>query len=287
MAQQRPLAWIPLVGALLVGVTLAGLAGWWVNLRSIEDQIQETRAALKKSRLSGGIPPNQEVLEYLTSRQSALQQREQHWLELIAAPPLAEAASADPQLYFQERVHELQRTLERLAAARTMPVPEQLGFPKELPPVDTVARLLVQLSLIQEAAELILEQGVNALASLKIDDPEAVPAEEGGEPFLTRLPVRVRLTSSLPDLMKVLGALERVHPLIDVRAIRVLGGGASGPLEVELLLARYLVLAASPESAATDAIERSTSTPSSARAASPSRRPRRAQASASKKNDEE
>ena len=287
MAQPRPLAWIPLVGALLVGVTLAGLAGWWVNLRSIDDQIQETRAALKKSRLSGGIPPNQEVMEYLTARQTALQQREQHWLESIAAPPLAEAASADPQLYFQEQVHELQRTLERLAAARTMPVPEQLGFPKELPPPETVPRLLVQLSLIQEAAELILEQGVNALSSLKIDDPETVPAAEGGEPFLTRLPVRVRLTSSLPQLLKVLGALERVHPLIDVRAIRVLGVGASGPLEVELLLARDLVLAAPPEPAATDTAKRSSTAPSSVRAASPSRRPRRAGAAAAKQNDDE
>ena len=283
MAQPRSISVIPLVGALAGGLLLAGAIGWWLNLRFIHEQIGETRAALKKSRLSGGVPPNQEVMDYLTSRHAALEQRYRDWLEVISAPPLAEAASADPQLYFQEQFHEVQRTLERFAAARGMAVPEQLGFPKELPPSDTVPRLLVQLSLIREAAELILKQGVSALSSLKIEDPQTVPETAGGEPFLTRLPVRVRLTASLPELMKVIGTIERARPLIDVRAIHLVNESSSGPLEVELLLARYLVAALSQEPLPAESAERSPQKKPAVRAASRASR----QAGAASKRDDE
>jgi hypothetical protein len=247
MAQQRPIAWGPLIGAMLSGAALAGFVGWRLNLQAIEQQIKDTRAGLKKLVLSGGIPPNQDVVDYFSSRETSLEQRYQHWLETVTTPPLAEAASADPQLYFQEQFHEVQRTLERLAAARAMPVPEQLGFPKELPPSDTVPRLLAQLSLIKETAALMLEQGLIGLSSFKIEDPEPVPEEEGGGTFLMRLPLRVRLTSSLPQLMKILGVIERTNPLIDVRAVRIASVDPPGPLEAELLLARYLLIAATQE----------------------------------------
>ncbi|HLD78292.1 MAG TPA: GspMb/PilO family protein, partial [archaeon] len=195
---------------------------------------------------SGGIPPNQEAMDYLTSRDASLQRRYQHWLKRVAAMPPTEAATADPQLYFQEQLHEVQRTLERLAAARTMSVPAQLGFPKELPPPETVPRLLVQLSLIRDVAELVFAQGVTALASCKIEDPEPVAEQDGQELFLMRLPVRVRLTGSLAQLIKILGAIERVSPLIDLRAVQVVSADAPEQLEVDLVLARYLAMAPLP-----------------------------------------
>ena len=236
---QRPLAWVPLMVAVVMGAAVTGVVVWQMNVQSFEHRIEEKHASLKRLALSGGITPNQEVMDYLTARQGMIDARYHRWLQALAAPAIAEAAGADPQLYFQEQFHEVQRTLERLAIARTMAVPEQLGFPKELPPSDTVPRLLVQLELIKETAALIFEQGVTALKSLKIEDPEPVPEDEGGGPFLIRLPVRVRLTSSLPQLMKILGAIERANPIMDVRALRILP--SSDILEVELVLARYLV----------------------------------------------
>ena len=44
--------------------------------------------------------------------------------------------------------------------------------------------------------------------------------------------------------MKVLAALERAEPLIEVRGLRLLTGTDSGRLDVELSLCRYLVMAA-------------------------------------------
>ena len=249
MAPRRSITWGPVIGAMVAGAALAGIMGWRLNVQGLEHRIGEKRSALKKLTLSGGIPPNQEVMDYLTSREASLQARYQEWLRRVTTLPPAEAASADPQLYFQEQFHEVQRTLERLAAARTMNVPEQLGFPKELPPSDTVPRLLVQLSLIRELAELIFEQGITSLASFKIEDPEPVPEEGGEGAFLVRLPVRVRLTGSLPQLIKILGAIERVSPLIDLRAIQVVSGTAPESLDVDLLLARYLAMAQEPPEA--------------------------------------
>jgi hypothetical protein len=271
MAQRRAVPMGPMVAAMVAGAAVAGGIFWRLNLSAIDSQITAKTGAMKKLVLSGKIPPNDEVMAYLTSRQASLDRRYQQWLQRVASAPVAEAASADPQLYFQEQFHEVQRTLERLATARAMAVPEQLGFPKELPPSDTVPRLLIQLSLIKEAAALIFEQGVAALTSFKIDDPQPVPQPEGEEPFLTRLPVRVRFNASLPQLMKVLGAIQRTTPFIDVLAIRMApataqvlapvaaanatapqtvpapAAGATGTatdtLEVELLLSRYLVTA--------------------------------------------
>ena len=254
-ASRQPVAWGPVLGALVIGASIAGIVAWRLNLRSLEEQIRAKQKAVKKLTISGGVSPNEDVMAYLTSRQAALEQGYQSWLQLVSVPPLAEAAQADPQLYFQERFHEVQRTLERLSAARGIAVPEQLGFPKDLPPTDTVPRLLAQLSLIQEASEAILEQGVSVLSSLKVEDPEPVADAEGDatEAFLTRLPVRIRLTGSLPSVMKVLAAIHRAKPLIDLRSLHLApaasDGSSAGPdqLEAELLLARYLVL---PSSAA-------------------------------------
>lgn len=247
MAPRRPLPWFPIVMAMVVGAAVAGIIGWRLSLQTVESEITAKQAALKKLVLSGRIPPNQEVMDYLTSRQASVEQRYRRWVEMVAAAPAAEAAAADPQLFFQEQFHEVQRMLERLAAARTIPAPEQLGFPKELPPSDTVPRLLVQLTLIQESAEVVFEQGVAAIASFKIEDPQAVPEEDGSGTFLLRLPVRVRMTCTLPQLMKILGAFQLAHPLIDVRALRVSTGTDPDSLDAELLLCRYLVMAAKPE----------------------------------------
>ena len=271
MAQPRSVPMGALVGAMVVGASVAAGIFWRLNLTAINSQITTKTSALKKLVLSGRIPPNEEVMEYLTSRQDSLERRYQRWLQRVASVQVAEAASADPQLYFQEQFHEVQRTLERLATARSMAVPEQLGFPKELPPSDTVPRLLIQLSLIKEAAALIFEQGVAGLSSFKIEDPQTVPEPEGEEPFLVRLPVRVRLSASLPQLMKVLGAIQRATPLIDILATRIapatvqaaapdvppngmaqataqapasrLPSAGAEHMEVELLLTRYLVTA--------------------------------------------
>ena len=265
---RRPVAWGSVVIGMAASAMLTGVVFWRINLQALDAELKEKRAALKKLALSGGILPNQEVMDYLTERQRAVEQEYQHWLSAVAVPPVAEAAKADPQLYFQEQVHEVQRTLERLAVARSLPVPEQLGLPKELPPSETVPRLLEQLSMMEELAPLILDQGVQKLASLKVEDPETIPDEEGTGTFLVRLPVRVRFTASLPQLMKILGAVERTTPLIDLQSLRVSPSGspaedaaagasdaeaasAASPdvLDVELVLARHLVMAASQEPA--------------------------------------
>lgn len=246
----------PVLVALVAGALLAGAFAWRMALQGIDQQIAAKRSAIKKLVLSGNIPPNQEVADYLASRQTALETRHQYWLGRVTTLPLAEAAAhADPQLHFQEQVHETQRALERLAAARGMAVPEQLGFPKELPPSDTVPRLLIQLALMQEVAELAFEHQVTAVTSLKVEDPQPVSGEAGEGPFLMRLPVRVRLTTPLPQLMQILGAIERKSPLIDVHGLRVAASPAGEALEVELVLARYLALTSTvAEAAAGDAL---------------------------------
>lgn len=246
MAPKRPMSFAPLVAAMTGGAVVASLIAWRLNLQAVDRRIQLTRAGLKKLSLTHGIPPNQEVMDYLTARGAALEERYQSWLKAAMAPPLAEAALADPQLYFQEHLHEVQQMLERAATARSLPVPEQLGFPKELPPSDTVPRLLAQLSLINELTTLMFEQGVAKLSSFKIEDPEIVLEDGESRAFLMRLPVRVRLTSSLPQLMKVLGAVERSALLIDLRALRINPIAASDQLEAELVLSRSLLAASTP-----------------------------------------
>ena len=242
------MALAPLAAALLVGVAITSIVVWRINLEGLDRAVTAKRSAVKKLVLSGGIPPTQEVMDYLTARQQALEQRYGRWLDAIVTPPAAEAAQADPQLYFQEQVHDLQRTMDRLAAARNIPPPTPLGLPKELPPTDTVPRFLAQLQLAQQTAELIFDQDVSALTSFKVEDPQPMAPEEGSDTFLLVLPVRVRFTGALDHVMKVLGAPERVRPLIDVRSVRLATAADPSLLDAELVVARYTVTTATPAS---------------------------------------
>ena len=249
----QPVAWGPVLAALVVGAAFAGWLAWRMTLQGLESRMTAKRSAIRKLALSGGIPPNQEVADYLASRQVAVEARYQYWLAAAAAPALPTDAQADPQLYFQERLHDLQQTFQRLAAARAAPVPEQLGFPKELPPSDTVPRLLIQLTLVEEMAELIYEHQVTALTSLRIEDPETVSGEEDAAPFLMRLPVRLRFSASLAQLMKLLSAIERQRPLVDVRGVHIASAPEGGALELELTVARYLALSTAVPDVAAEA----------------------------------
>ena len=71
MARSRPVSWGPLIGAMAVGAAAAGVIGWRLNVQSIEHAMEEKRAALKKLAFSKGLPPNQEVMDYLNARQIA------------------------------------------------------------------------------------------------------------------------------------------------------------------------------------------------------------------------
>ncbi|MBI3011360.1 MAG: hypothetical protein HYY58_02575 [Candidatus Omnitrophica bacterium] len=244
MAPRRPMASLePLIIATVCGALAAGILAWQLNLQAVDRHIRATRSILKKLVLPGSLPPNQRVMDHLSARQASLEQRYRSLLKAATVPPLAEAAVADPQLYVQEQLHAVQRMLERLAAARAMPVPEQLGFPKALPPPETVPRLLMQLSLVKELATLVFGQGVIGVASVKLEDPEAVADEREDGAFLTRLPIRIRFTSSLPQFLHILVAIGESQPLIDIRGLRVVSQDPPEHLEVELALARYLPVA--------------------------------------------
>ena len=245
-ATPRPGPWMAAVGGTSMLLVLAAIAAWRFSLAATDQSIQQKKSSLRKLALSGGVPPNQEVFDYLKARQAAAEQRYQQSVKAVTTAPPAGATGDDAQLYFRERSHDLQRTLERLAKARNVPVPESLGLPKELPPPEAVGPLLVQLTLVQEAATLIFDQGPVTLSSLKLEDPEAVPKAGSDEPLLLRLPVRVRLSGSMPQVLKAMAAFQRAEPLVDVRGIRVSPGSAPDALDAELVLARYLLVPGAP-----------------------------------------
>ncbi|MBI4598342.1 MAG: hypothetical protein HY737_08095 [Candidatus Omnitrophica bacterium] len=241
MVAPRAIPWGPVLGAVGATALTAIVVAWYGNVTMLDQQAVQTRAGLKKLLLSG-IPPTQAVVDYLTERQKTLEAAYHRWLDVATAPSVADAASADLQLSFQEQLHDAQRMLERVAAARAMAVPEQLGFPKDMPPADTVPRLLVQLALMKETTAILFEQGLISITAFKLEDPEPVAEAKDQRPFLTRVPLRVRLVASLPQLMRILAALQRSGHLIDVRAMRLIGADSPDRLDVELVLARYLLV---------------------------------------------
>jgi len=231
---------------MLLGAVLAGAVAWRLHVRSVEQQIAAKRRALKQLVVSGGIAPTEAVMAYLEERGSALEQHHARWMALVSASVSNEALTTDPQLYFQEQVHDLQRTLERLSTARGLATPELLGVPKELPPRDTVPRLLVQLSLIKDVTEMILAQDVTSFSSCKVEDPEPMMETDAHQPSLLRLPVRMRLTATMPVLLRLLGAVQHARPIMSVQAVRMSVGDSPDVLDVELVIARFLALTREP-----------------------------------------
>lgn len=242
MTRKTPMG--AMLGATALGAVAAGFVAWQLHLNVMSSRIEQIQGTLKKLTIAGQVPPNQEVLDYMASRGEALNKQRERWERKAIAPVPIEASSSDPQLYFQERLHDIQRSLEKLAAARGLGAPEALGFPKELPPSDTVPRLLVQLTLIEDVAKLILAHEVDAVSSFKVEDPQPVAVEESEDPFVVRLPVRVRLAARLPIMLSILGALQKAQPLIELHALRLSSEPDGEALEVELALARYLMPAA-------------------------------------------
>lgn len=230
----------PIASAVVMTAAFLGLAAWRVHLHLLDEQIGLRRAALKRLTVTQGIAPTDDVVSYLKQRDEALRNAFREWLARVVIGEEAKASTADLQLFFQERVHETQRSMERLAAGRSVPAPEMIGLPKELPPTETVPRLLAQLALAQSAATLVLEQGAIAIATIKLEDPEPVNSAEGRAVLLTRVALRLRMSSTLPQLMRLMEALGRARPLIDVRSLRIISGTEADRLETELLLARYL-----------------------------------------------
>lgn len=239
---------------LILLVMVIGMAGtfalWRVRLQTLAREISAKKASLKTLHLSDQLPPNPEVVSYLKQRTALLEEKYQAALSRIAPPLDLSQAQGDTQLLFQERSHEVQRTLERLATARSMTAPTQLGFPKDLPPPEAVPRFLVQVSVIEQTAELLMAiPGVTQVESFKVEDPQTVLGAEGDEDvFLTCLPVRIRLTCPLDVLVKALGALDRADPLVDLQGLRLAalsgeGGEEAKDLAVELVVARYVVTA--------------------------------------------
>lgn len=234
-------SWLALGSLLLLSVSGGAWFAWKMRVQAIDQALTDKQAALKTLHLSGHLPPNREVAEYLKGRTAALEAQYQAVLKLATVSDAMREGQADPQLYFQQRVHEVQRTLERLAAARGMKTPEQLGLPKELPPLDVVPRLLLQLALIEDTSELVVDHGITQLVSVKVEDPQNVTAPgEGRESFLMRLPVRLRVVCSLDTLVKVLGVLDRAKPMVDLQAMRLRVPPESQELDVELVVARYV-----------------------------------------------
>ena len=240
----KPSSWVALGSLLVLLAAGGGWFAWTMRVQAIGQMLEDKEAALKTLHLSGRLPPNREVAEYLNGRTAALEVQYQAALKLATLSTAMREGQADPQLYFQQRVHEIQRTLERLAAARGMKTPEQLGLPKELPPADVVPRLLLQLALIEDASELIMAQGISQLVSVKVEDPQRVTAPgEDRESFLMRLPVRLRVVCSLDTLVKVLGVLDRAKPMVDLQAMRMRLPAEAQELDVELVVARYVASA--------------------------------------------
>ena len=112
MATRPSVAWLPLGTAVGIGAVVTGLVFWRFALQALDVQIADKRAALKKLTLSGQIPPTQDVANYLTTRQTAVETHYQQWLEVVSATAPAEAAVVDPQLYVQEQFHHVNETLE-------------------------------------------------------------------------------------------------------------------------------------------------------------------------------
>ena len=242
-------------GALLVSAVIA-FVFWHATMQELNRQIARKRSGLKSLYIVGRLPPNREVTEYLAGRTAVLKALYDETVSVAgqSSDTLARegASAADPQLFFQERVHEVQRLLERLAAGRDSPVPAQLGFPKELPPPDAVPRFLTQLSLIESVGQRVMElPGVLQVTSFKVEDPQSLPtADQDEASFITLFPVRVKLTCSLDALAKVIGLLDEERPLIQVRSVRITAPDPEAALDVELVLARAGIDAALPDAAA-------------------------------------
>ncbi len=227
MSARAPAVRVSLSWPMLIGlVVLLGVGGavgaWHLRVQGLDGELDAKRKVLKNLHLGGRLPPNREVMAYLTARTEALDAQYRDALAWIGTAPTA-LAGRDPQLLFQERVHEVQSTLARLTTARGLEVPTLLGLPKELPPADVAPRFLLQLDLAQELADLVLSvREVTALESLKVEDLEIVESGIAEHPsFLTRLPVRVRFVGTLRGVTKVLALIDHAKPIIDVASLRV------------------------------------------------------------------
>jgi hypothetical protein len=243
MSTVKQRAWPIVFVFILSGIGLAGFIFWKFSLQALDEEITQKRSSIKLLKVGGGLPPNQEVLDYLSKRTLALESDYKSLVGLLDSS-VNDSIGASPQLYFQQRLHDVSRLLEKMASARGIGVPQAIGFPKELPPPESVSRLLVQLALIEDVAKIVMADTASVLSSVKIEDPRPVPKTDEEKNFLIRVPVRIRLSCSVKSLAGMLGSVEGMKPITSLDGVRVrhLAEPLQEMVEVELELSRFLII---------------------------------------------
>ena len=240
------------IGAILLVFAVVIRLFWNESTQVLDGQLRQKLGRIQAQLLPGALVPSPETYAFLHRRTQQLQEQYDKLVKVLDPPGRAGTEGAqDAGLYFRERLHTLQKRLEREATAKGITVTSNFGFPEDLPAKERVPLLLRQLELVDVAATSVITEGASAIELLRALEPRPVEDPRSREPFVWELPLVVRLRCRTPTLIKFLYHMQQVSPLVAIPEVSLKEAQpAEEGLNVEVLLVTYAAAAEAPRKAA-------------------------------------
>lgn len=208
--------------------------------QALTSEITERLQRLKQLQLPGQLAPTPSTLTALQAQHGRLEASYRALAQRIDPTGLPQADPAqEPGLYFGQRLHTLQKDLERRAIANHTTLPQSLGLSEELPRQEDVPWLLKELELVELVVTTLMDQQVQAIELIKVVPRRTI--QGALKPLMTELGVQVRLKGTMPALMKSLTVFREASPVAAVPELSLRVTDDPAVLECELVVRSYVL----------------------------------------------
>jgi hypothetical protein len=189
---------------------------------SLQEAIRNSEKQIKRYTLADKTLPSAESQKRLEQYLKKCLQNYQTLGDFIDPMILRLPASAqEPGLFYLERLHTVEKKLQRQAALKKINLPKTLGFSEEIPRLEEVEILLRQIEMVDVLSAKLMEGNLSEIYLIKpLKSIERVDSETE-KPFYCEIPVQIGFISDTESLIRFLYEIKNLSPVIYVEDLEV------------------------------------------------------------------
>ncbi len=207
----------------------------------LDDELDRKGADIKKYIARTGSLPSKESFKKLESQTLELEEKFTELVDFIDPEKTRIAQSTtEAGLYFIDKLHSSMKKFSDTAEAKSISLPENLGFGDGLPKESMVDTLLRQLETVELVTGILLENDAIEFTAIKplksIDYIESLSKEV----LYSEIPVQISMKIDTGALISLLLELKNASPVVSVKEMHVKSGDLdSDKIEVSLVMSTF------------------------------------------------